>query len=77
MRVCREMQGVKVRLEVGPKEAQEGGCIFSVSSKPGEVATKVAMQVRFRSGTNTGLSQHARYPASLLLKLTPKLLPPF
>ena len=39
------MQGVKVRLEVGPKEAEEGGCIFSVSSKPGEVATKVAMQV--------------------------------
>ena len=36
---------MKVRLEVGPKEAEEGGCIFSVSSKPGEVATKVAMQV--------------------------------
>jgi hypothetical protein len=48
------MQGVKVRLEVGPKEAQEGGCIFSVSSKPGEVATKAAMQVRCWSGADIG-----------------------
>lgn len=40
-----EMQGVKVRLEVGPKEAQEGGCILSISTKPGEVAAKTPLPV--------------------------------
>lgn len=45
---CREMQGVKVRLEVGPKEAQDGGCILSISTKPGEVAAKTPLPARLR-----------------------------
>lgn len=41
----RELQGVKVRIEIGPKEAQESSCILSVCTKPGEVAAKTPLKV--------------------------------
>lgn len=40
-----EMAGVKVRVEVGPKEAEQHSCILAVCSKPGEVAAKSTVQV--------------------------------
>ena len=36
---------MKVRLEVGPKEAEQGGCILAVCTTPGEVAAKTMLQV--------------------------------
>lgn len=40
-----EVAGVKVRVEVGPKEAEQRSCILAVCSKPGEVADKSTVQV--------------------------------
>ena len=44
---AREEAGVKVRVELGPKEAAAGQCILAIcTSTPGEVAAKTMMQVR-------------------------------
>ena len=42
---CREQAGVKVRLELGPKEAAAGQCILAICTTPGEVAAKTTLQV--------------------------------
>ena len=41
----REESGVKVRLELGPKEAAAGQCILAICTTPGEVAAKSTLQV--------------------------------
>lgn len=43
--MAREVAGVKVRIEVGPEEAEQRSCILAVCSKPGEVAAKSTVQV--------------------------------
>lgn len=38
--------GVKVRCEIGPKEALAGTCILAIANKPGEVANKSSVHVQ-------------------------------
>mmetsp|Transcript_7677 Transcript_7677/g.22724 ORF Transcript_7677/g.22724 Transcript_7677/m.22724 type:complete len:330 (-) Transcript_7677:15-1004(-) len=39
-----EMQGVSVRVELGPRETERGTCILAVSSTPGQVAAKRTLE---------------------------------
>ncbi len=42
---CREDQGVKVRVELGPRDAQARKACLALCRKPGEVADKSFLQV--------------------------------
>ena len=42
---CREQKGVKVRVELGPRDAQKSQACLAISTTPGEVAKKVIHQV--------------------------------
>jgi hypothetical protein len=43
--VAREEASVKVRVELGPKDAAAGQCILAICTTPGEVAAKTTLQV--------------------------------
>ena len=43
--VCREQKGVKVRIELGPRDAHKSQACLAISLTPGEVAKKVTYQV--------------------------------
>ena len=38
--LCRETAGVSVRVEIGPKEAQNGLAVVALAREPGTVALK-------------------------------------
>ena len=42
---CREQKGVKVRIELGPRDAHKSQACLAISNKPGEVAKKASYQV--------------------------------
>ena len=47
-RLCagnREQKGVKVRIELGPRDAQKSQACLAISTTPGEVAKKSTFQV--------------------------------
>ena len=44
-RGCREERGVRLRVELGPKEAAAGRCVLARCRAPGEVAEKQVMAV--------------------------------
>ena len=42
---CREEKHVKIRIELGPKEAAAGQCVLAKCKKPGAVAAKTTVRV--------------------------------
>ena len=42
---CREQKGVKVRVELGPRDAQKSQACLAISTVPGQVAKKTTYQV--------------------------------
>jgi hypothetical protein len=43
--VYRETAGVLVRVEIGPREAQNGTAVVALANEPGEVAQKETVNV--------------------------------
>ncbi len=43
--MCRETAGVKLRVELGPKEAQAGTAVIARAGEPGTVAQKTTVNV--------------------------------
>lgn len=43
--VCREQKGVKVRIELGPRDAHKSQACLAICTTPGQVAKKVTYQV--------------------------------
>lgn len=42
---CRETAGVPVRVELGPKDAEQGTCVVALAGEPGTVAKKKTVNV--------------------------------
>ena len=73
---CREQAGVKVRLELGPKEAAAGQCILAICTTPGEVAAKTTLQACAVRAVAVQLcwSAASAHAASLSVQAGPRLL---
>ena len=45
LRLFRELLGVRVRVELGPRDAENGNCVLAMAGVPGTVANKKVINV--------------------------------